>query len=75
MSKLNFKMDYGVLQVSDVNPAVGGMTTRDLTNPRVDDDLEAAEQVATGHLGKIKSPFYYILPVIILIVVISYLQK
>ncbi len=74
-NKLNFKMEYGALQVSDINPAVGGMTTRALTNPRVDDDLEAAEQAATGQVGMRKSPIFYILPFVILMVVISYMQK
>lgn len=75
MTKFNFVMDYGVLQVSDINPSVGGRTTRDLTNPRVDDDLEAAEQVATGQIQPVKSPMYYLLPAAIILVIISFLQK
>lgn len=75
MNRLNFKMDDGVLQVTDMNPSVGGMTTRALTNPKVDDDLEAAEQAATGQLAMKKSPFYYIIPFVVLMIVIGYLQK
>lgn len=75
MSQFNFVMDYGALQVSDINPSIGGKTTRDLTNPRVDDDLEAKEQMATGQIQPIKSPMYYLLPAVIILVVISFLQK
>lgn len=72
---LNYVMEYGTIQARDINPAVPGATTQDLTNPRVVDNLEASEQILTGQLGQHLSPIYYLAIAIAVLLAVSYFQK
>lgn len=72
---MQFQVEYGQLQRKDINPAAGGFTTEDLTNPTVDSYLDERQQSYLGEKTKKTSPLVFVFAAIIFLVVISFLQK
>ena len=72
---LKFTVDYGMLQVKDINPAAAGLNTKDLTNPGLEDEEEVKQEIITGQ-GKTKTnPLRYVIAAAVVLFLISYFQK
>lgn len=72
---MQFKMDYGVLQMRDVYPNAGGMSTEDLTNPTNDTYLDNKQQEYLGETTRQKSPMVFVFAAVIFLLVVSMFQK
>lgn len=72
---IRYVMENGLMQAKDINPAVPGMTTKDLTNPRTDDNLDAAQELLTGTAGRKCNPVVYLIAAAVALTAISFLQN
>ncbi len=72
---IKYVMENGLMQAKDINPAVPGITTKDLTNPRVDDNLDAAQELLTGTAGRKSSPILYLAVAAVALTAISFMQN
>lgn len=74
-NKMHFVVEYGMLQARDLNPSIAGISTRDLTNPRLEEDEDVKQEIITGQATKQTSPMKYILIAAVILFFISYFQK
>lgn len=75
MSKLDFVVDYGMLQIRDLNPAAGGPTTSGLTNPQLEANEQATKEIITGNHAFTYSPLLFVIVILVVLFGVSYLQK
>ena len=75
MADIQFVVEHGMLQAKDINPAVPGESTADLTNPRFEAKEDAQQELISGEMAKRRSPLVYLLAVVVVLMAFSLFQK
>lgn len=68
-------LSSGAMQVRDINPSAAGVTTAQLTNPRVLDNYDVTQQIILGKKYSGSSPLVYILGAGAGLIALGFLQK
>lgn len=72
---MKFAVEHGMLQARDINPAVTGLTTKDLTNPVVEAKENVNEELITGKAAQSTSPLNFVIAAALILFVINLLQE